>query len=202
MAHDTPARALAVAAHAAYQQRLAAARDGRLSERHRLAKSAFAYLDACGKLKTLAAQHSATVDAEHQQLEQALYGHPADPEGLRAALDSASARITNREQAASALRRAARTGDAVAALAAFNVASEHGWSDVTRSYLSSRPDAAAAYAALRQHEQAGADPNERLFGPLKFPPLPPELSKHRNGLEQLAREAGEPPPGSPFLPTA
>jgi len=200
MANDTPARTLAVAAHSAYRQRLAAARDGRLSEAHRLRKLAYAWVTTRDRLKTLAAEHTAQVSAERQRLEQALYGD-SDPEGLRTALDSASARIRNREQAAAALRRAERVGDEVAALAAFNVAAEHGWSDVSRSYLAKRPDAAAAHAALVAHEQAGADANEKLFGPLRFPPLPVELGKYRNALEQLASEAGEPPPGSPFLPS-
>ena len=197
--HQTPARDAAVATHASYRQRVAAARDRRLSQAHQLRKLAFAYVAARDRLKSLAAEHTAQVDAEHLQLQQRLYGNPVDPEGLRTAMDSASARITNREQAAGALRRAERTGDAVAALAAFNVASEHGWSDVASVYLAKRPDAAEAYRALLEHQQAGADVNERLFGPLKFPPLPVELSAHRNHLEQLASEAGEPPPGGAFL---
>ena len=188
MAHDTPARALAITAHAAFQQRCAAARDGRLTEAHRIRKLAFAYVSTCDRLKALAVEHTAQVSAERQRLEQALYGLAGDPEGLRTAIDAASVRITKREQAAAALRRAERTGDEVAALAAFNVAAEHGWSDVSRSYLAKRPDAAAAHAALVAHEQAGADANEKLFGPLRFPPLPVELAKHRNALEQRPHE--------------
>ena len=99
-----------------------------LTEAHRIRKLAYAYVTTRDRLKTLAAEHTAQVSAERQRLEQALYGD-SDPEGLRTALDSASARIRNREQAAAALRRAERVGDKVAALAAFNVAAEHGWSE-------------------------------------------------------------------------
>jgi hypothetical protein len=202
MANDTPARTLAVAAHSAYRQRLAAARDGRLSEAHRLRKLAYAWVTTRDRLKALAIEHSAQVDAERLRLQQAVYGYPADPERLRVAIDSAAASCQTREAAARALRRAERTSDPVGALAVFNIAAEKGWPDVTHSYLASRPDAAEAYRALLEHQQAGADVHERLFGPLKFPPLPVELAKHGTHLEQLASEAVEPPPGSPFLPTA
>ena len=201
--YDTLARRTAEQVHAAYVQRVEAARsDARLTEEHRRRLLAFAYVTTRDRLKTLAAEHTAEVDAERLRLQQSVFGHPADPDALRSALSSATTTIQTREQAEQALRRSSRTNDDVGALAVFNIAAEHGWTSVTKDYLAKRPDAAAADSALRAHEQAGADVNEKLFGPLKFPSLPPELSKHRNHLEQLASEAGEPSPGSPFLPIA
>lgn len=65
-----------------------------------------------------------------------------------------ASRATTREQAAAALRRAQRLGDEVMALAVYNIAAERDYVDVVADYVASRPERAAALAALAEHDAA------------------------------------------------
>lgn len=170
--------------------------DDRLTERHRKAMLAREYLTTKQQLAALRREHDAEVAAQRLALERSAFGM-ADTTALRTALDGAAARITTRDEAASALRRAERTGDNIAAHAVFVVATEQGFRDVADAYLASRPGTAGALSRLQEHDQAAADTNERLFSP--FVPLRPAGLRAVNDayLEQMAALAGDVPTPAP-----
>ena len=83
------------------------------------------------------------------------------------------------------MRLAERTGDEVAAAAAFAVASERGWRTVTEAFTAHRPEVAARLAELSEYEaqlpehMTAADrAMERLASPF-FVPKPPEAQRVR-----------------------
>lgn len=195
--YDTEARRQAVALRAEHERRLAAARDARLTEQHRLRRLAAAHLDASAKLAELRAQHSAQVDAERLRLQRALFSGSADPGELRQAIATVEPRITTAAEAAASLRRAQRLGDNVGALAVFNIASERGWRDVSESYLAAHQGANGFHTELVAFEAAAQDNSERLFSPLKPPSLPAELVRYRDHLPELAAQVGGPPSANP-----
>lgn len=109
---------------------------------------AHAYLKADALVAEARAAHQVEVAAERRTPETRAFGFADDPDSFRAALDGASARIATPSQAASALARARRTGDAVAAHAVFVRAHELGCGDVVQQYTQDHPSTASALQAL------------------------------------------------------
>jgi hypothetical protein len=194
MAHLTAARKRAEDAHNALRMRVAALdSDPRLDDKYRQRVKAHSFLKADALVAEARAAHQAEVAAERRTLETRAFGFPEDPDAFRAALDGASARITTPSQAASALARARRTGDAVAAHAVFVRAHELGFGDVVQRYTQDHPPRASALQDLADFDHGNDTPEESLFSALRPPMRPIGLPSDPGRLAQLAAESGEPP---------
>lgn len=199
MTHNTAARARASAAHAALHQRVEVTDgDGQLNDLTKSRIKAAAYLKARCAVADARREHEAEVAGQRRELEQNAFSYPADPDGFRAALNGASARITTRAQAAAALRRAERTGDDVAAHAVFVIAAEKGFGDIVDAYAARHPETGTALQRLRDHDAAADTAAEKVFSPLRPPQLPRGLPSNEDRLARLAAEAGEPDPANPL----
>lgn len=191
--YDTEHRQAAVKLSTAIRSQQEAIRNDKnlspLAKQRLLARD---FLAGAPRLTELRTAHETATQEERLRLQQAAYGHPADRDAFRTALERATAEIKTQESAETALRRAERTGDDVLAAAVFDVAVEHGYGKVVQAYTARRPGAAKALQDL-EHFEVSLDRSamsERLFSPF-FSQRPPELPGNSDALAKLAREAPE-----------
>lgn len=177
-----------------YAQDAALKADGRYSDTTRKALRCRLLLDTEKQLAALRPQHEETVAAQHRELQRSAFGHPADPESYRLALDAAAA-LDTPAALARRLRLAEKTGDETSAAAIFSVAAERvGAGEVVAAYLASRPDRKQLHERLVEHEsQAAPTIQDRLFSPFRVS-VPSDLPK--GNLSEIKRLAAtvEPTP--------
>ena len=131
------------------------------------------------EMAALRRQVDAAIQAERQRLRRAAFGvDPAQMDSYRAAIQIAE-RAADQDELQRTLRRAEDTGDEVLAKAAALIAAERGYRAVLDAYLSSRPRAAQAVAALADFEATVGDAGWRLALKSNFAaaPRPVELDQ-------------------------
>ncbi|MDI3341887.1 MAG: hypothetical protein QJR03_15285 [Sphaerobacter sp.] len=131
------------------------------------------------QMADLRRQADAAIQAERQRLRRAAFGvDPALTDSYRAAIQIAE-RAASQDELRRILRRAEDVGDQALAKAVALIAVERSWRAVLSNYLSSRPQAAQAVAALAAFEATVGDAGWRLALKSNFAaaPRPVELSQ-------------------------
>lgn len=188
--HDTPHKRQADALRAQYYaQDHALKTDGRYTDASRKQARARLLVETRRALATLRIEHTGMVAAQTRELERKLFG--SDDPDYRLALDAA-AQLNTPEELARRLRLSEKTGDDRMASAIMAVAADRGshGAAVVAQYLERRPDKAALYDRLREHETSENNFQDRLVSPFRVV-TPGDLGvRLDNGdLERLAAAA-------------